>query len=142
MPITKDGLGGLLFAAIGLFALLTSQSYPAGTALSMGPGYVPTVVSTLILALGVLLFVRGLRREPGAEILAIAWRPLALVSAAIAGFAVLIQFGILVAVTYLVVVSWLADPNRSLKALPALVGVGIGVTILIFKLGLNLPIPL
>lgn len=140
MPITKDGLGGLLFAAIGLLALVTARDYPAGSALSMGPGYVPTIVSTLILGLGVLLFLRGLRRSEDDEAPEVAWRPLALVTVAIAGFAVLIQFGILVAVTYLVVASWLADPNRRLKALPALIVVGLAVTVLIFKVGLGLPI--
>lgn len=142
MPITKDGLGGLLFAAIGLFALVNARAYPIGSALSMGPGYLPTVVSTLILGLGVLLFFGSLRRGGTEESVSIAWRPLVLVTAAIAGFALLIQFGILVAVTYLVAAAWVADPNRRLKALPVLIVVGIGITVLIFKIGLNLPIPM
>lgn len=142
MPVTKDGLGGLLFAAIGLFALVTARDYPAGSALSMGPGYVPTIVSALILGLGLLLFLRGLRRGEDDEPVSVAWLPLALVTAAIAGFAMLIPFGILVAVTYLVVVAWLADPHRRLKALPVLILAGIGVTVLIFKVGLGLPIPM
>ncbi|MBB3772760.1 hypothetical protein FHS55_003381 [Angulomicrobium tetraedrale] len=140
MPITKDGLGGLIFAALGLSALLMSRSYPVGSALSMGPGYFPTIVSTLMLGLGVLLFLRSLRGPADAVPFAIAWRPFILITAAIAGFAFLIEFGIVVAVTYLVIAAWLADPNRKLKTLLMLIVIGILVPILIFSVGLKLPI--
>ncbi|CAH1687606.1 Tripartite tricarboxylate transporter TctB family protein [Hyphomicrobiales bacterium] len=143
MPITKDGIGGVLFIAIGLTALMLARHYPAGSALSMGPGFVPVIVSSLLLGLGVLLFCRSiLHRDGEQERVTIAWRPLLLVTAAIAGFALLIQFGLIVAVTYLVIAAWVADPNRSIRALPALIVVGIGMTVLIFKVGLQLPISL
>lgn len=140
MHITKDSLGGLLFAAIGLSALLMSRSYPAGSALSMGPGYFPTIVSSLMLGLGVLLFLRGLRAPADDAPIAVAWRPLALITAAIAGFAFLIEFGIIVSVTYLVIAAWFADPNRKARALIVLIVIGILVPILIFSVGLKLPI--
>ncbi|MBX3539479.1 MAG: tripartite tricarboxylate transporter TctB family protein [Chelatococcus sp.] len=143
MPITKDGIGGVLFIAIGLTALMLARHYPAGSALSMGPGFVPVIVSSLLLGLGVLLFCRGiLHRNEEQERVTIAWRPLLLVTAAIVGFALLIQFGLIVAVTYLVIAAWIADPNRSRRALPALIVIGIGMTVLIFKVGLQLPISL
>lgn len=140
MRITKDGLGGLLFAAIGLAALLISWSYPVGSTLSMGPGYFPRVVSVLMLALGLLLYLRSLcEKEPEATI-EVAWRPLIIITAAIAGFAYLIQFGTIVAVAFLVIVAWFADPRRKRKTLPALLLAGIVIPILIFNYGLNLPI--
>jgi hypothetical protein len=143
MPITKDGIGGVLFTAIGLTALLLARHYPTGSALSMGPGFVPMIVSSLLLGLGVLLFFRGiLHRDEEEERVTITWRPLLLVTAAIAGFALLIQFGLVVAVAYLVITAWIADPNRSRRALPALVAIGVGMTVLIFKVGLQLPISL
>ncbi|MBS7701265.1 tripartite tricarboxylate transporter TctB family protein [Chelatococcus sp. YT9] len=143
MPITKDGIGGILFIAIGLTALMIARHYPTGSALSMGPGFVPMIVSSLLLGLGVLLFCRSiLQRNETQERVTIAWRPLLLVTGAIVGFALLIQFGLVVAVTYLVIAAWIADPNRSSRALPILIVVGIGMTVLIFKIGLQLPISL
>lgn len=140
MPITKDALGGILFAAIGLAALLLSRSYPVGSALRMGPGFFPTIVATLMLGLGVLLFLRSLSRKSDETPFVVAWRPLVLITAAIAGFAVLIEFGIIVAVSYLVVAAWFADPDRKPRALIILIVVGILVPILIFSVGLKLPI--
>lgn len=140
MRITKDGLGGLLFAGIGLAALLISWNYPVGSTLSMGPGYFPRVVSVLIMALGLLLYLRSLNDREAEPMGEIAWRPLIIITAAIAGFALLIQFGTIVSVAFLVVVAWFADPRRKRKALPALVLTGIIIPILIFNFGLNLPI--
>lgn len=140
MRITKDGLGGLLFAGIGLMALLISWSYPAGSTLSMGPGYFPRAVSALMLIFGLMLYVRSLRESEPEAAMEIAWRPLGIITAAIVGFACLIQFGTIVAVAFLVVTAWFADPRRKRKTVPALLLAGIIIPILIFNYGLNLPI--
>lgn len=143
MKLKRDMAAGLMFSAIGLGALVIALGYPFGSTLNMGPGYFPTIVSGLMLALGIVLTVRELRAQDAALLTDIAWRPLAIIIAAVAGFAVLIQHGGLIpAVCFLTAVGWYADPRRSLRALPVQLAVGIVVPILIFRVGLNLPIPL
>ena len=70
-------LSGLLFIAIAAFGLWVSRNYPVGTALRMGTGYVPRLLCWLLLGLGVVVLVQGLRaagraaahrrRRPGAR---------------------------------------------------------------------------
>ncbi|MGS1097458.1 tripartite tricarboxylate transporter TctB family protein [Aquamicrobium terrae] len=143
MKLKRDMVAGLVFSTIGLGALAIALGYPFGSTLNMGPGYFPTLVSGLIVVLGIALTIRELRAGNGALLTDIAWRPLAIIIAAVAGFAILIQHGGLIpAVCFLTAVGWYADPRRSLRALPVQLVIGILVPILIFRIGLNMPIPL
>src|SRR5512138_2612555 len=74
----KDFYAGLLFAAIGLADLAIVQSYPLGTSSRMGPGYFPRILGILLLGLGGLLSLRGLR-STGEAMSAWHWRPLSIV---------------------------------------------------------------
>ena len=81
MPARKDVLAGALFCAVALLGLYISRNYPVGTALRMGTGYVPRLLCWVLLALGAVLFVQGLRQvELGATAQVLsggsAWRPL------------------------------------------------------------------
>ena len=81
MPARKDVLAGALFCAVALLGLYISRNYPVGTALRMGTGYVPRLLCWVLLALGAVLFVQGLRQvELGATVQVLsggsAWRPL------------------------------------------------------------------
>ena len=53
--LTKDFLSGLMFVAFGLAALYFGQHLAVGTPVRMGPGYVPRMLSMILLALGVLV---------------------------------------------------------------------------------------
>ena len=55
-------LSGLLFIAIAAFGLWASRNYPVGTALRMGTGYVPRLLCWLLLGLGAIVLVQGLRQ--------------------------------------------------------------------------------
>src|SRR5437016_12563272 len=57
----KDVLSGLLFVAVALFGLWLSRDYPIGTALRMGTGYVPRLLCWILLGLGTVILVMGLR---------------------------------------------------------------------------------
>src|SRR5215470_18586315 len=59
----KDVLSGLLFVGVALFGLWLSRDYPIGTALRMGTGYVPRLLCWILLGLGIVVLVQGLR-EP------------------------------------------------------------------------------
>ena len=55
----KDVLSGLIFIGFGLAFGYASQSYDIGTALRMGPGYFPTILSGIMIALGTIIVIQG-----------------------------------------------------------------------------------
>ena len=62
-----DAVAGVVFIAFGLFFGLSSYlGLPIGTALRMGPGYAPLVLSSLLLLLGILILLGSLRSAPQA----------------------------------------------------------------------------
>ncbi|WP_353645688.1 tripartite tricarboxylate transporter TctB family protein [Mesorhizobium sp. WSM2239] len=60
----KDLLAGLIFIGFGLAFGYASLTYEIGTALRMGPGYFPLILSGVILLLGVVIFVQSLAAGP------------------------------------------------------------------------------
>ena len=143
MKATRDLIAGLVFSGIGLAALIIARNYPFGSTLNMGAGYFPVIVSTLILIFGIVLVIQEIIRGNGPAFGDIAWRPLLIITGAVIGFALLIDTGGLIpAVAFLVVAGWFADPARKWQHLPVQIAIGIAVPILIFRLGLNMPINL
>jgi lysylphosphatidylglycerol synthetase-like protein (DUF2156 family) len=67
----SDSRGGqdlgasLLFMAIGVVGLWVGREYDFGTTANMGPGFVPMMLSGLLVVLGVLLGARALMRTAG-----------------------------------------------------------------------------
>jgi hypothetical protein len=49
-----------MFAAFGALGLWLARDYPAGSAHDMGPGYVPLLLSWSLIALGIIIAVKGL----------------------------------------------------------------------------------
>ena len=50
---SKDLWSGLMFAGFGVLALVMGNSLAVGTAIRMGPGYVPRMLSYILIGLGV-----------------------------------------------------------------------------------------
>src|SRR5262249_59907775 len=69
MLARTDMLAGLLFIAVAVLGLWISRDYPIGTALRMGTGYVPRLLCWLLLGLGAVVLVQGLREGQGARAL-------------------------------------------------------------------------
>jgi putative tricarboxylic transport membrane protein len=63
----RDVLAGLMFVGVALFGLWLSRDYPIGTALRMGTGYVPRLLCWVLLGLGVVVLVQGLRAALASE---------------------------------------------------------------------------
>jgi Tripartite tricarboxylate transporter TctB family len=63
----RDVLAGLMFVGVALFGLWLSRDYPIGTALRMGTGYVPRLLCWILLGLGVVELVQGLRAALASE---------------------------------------------------------------------------
>jgi len=121
-----DVIGGFLTLGLAVGVLLESSQYGRGTLLRMGPGYFPTLLGVLLLALGAVLTLRGLRRH-GESIAAPRWRPIAFVSGAVGLFALTLPaFGLAPAIMLLVGVSACASPVRRPITI-ALLAVGLTV---------------
>jgi hypothetical protein len=59
----KDFWAGALFFGTGAGAMLAARNYPFGATLRMGPGYFPTVLSVILIAFGLYVMLRGLRKN-------------------------------------------------------------------------------
>jgi len=109
----RDFWSGVLCIAAGLGAVVMGRRYEFGTAAAMGPGYFPTILGALLVALGLVASGRALRRGHGQSALgAFRPRPLVMVLASIVAFGVALpKLGLVVASMLLVVVSRLAAPG-------------------------------
>lgn len=54
----KDLLTGILFLIVGLVFQIYSKIYVLGTASNMGPGYYPTLISGLLILVGLILSIK------------------------------------------------------------------------------------
>jgi hypothetical protein len=137
----KDFWAGLLFAAFGVAAIVIAANYPLGTAARMGPGYFPRMLGMLLVLLGAVLAVRGMRR-PGPRLPGWHWRPLLVVLGSVVVFAVIVtRVGLLLSTVALIFAASMASrefrPREALVsgALLALLAVGV------FVVGLKLQLP-
>ena len=79
--LSKDFLSGLMFFGFGLLALYFGQKLAPGTAVRMGPGWVPRMLSYILLGLGCLICLMALvsGSEPTEKP---KWKPITLVRTA------------------------------------------------------------
>src|SRR5882724_8952133 len=126
--------------ALGAFAFALASELTVGTAAAMGPGYVPRGLAVIIMVYGAVL---GLRAAfAGRQVFpAIAWRPLLLISAAVALFAVLLPIiGLALTSLAVVICSGLATYDVRLRE-NALLAVALAIfAVLLFVTVLGLPI--
>lgn len=138
--LSKDFLSGLLFIAFGLAALYFGQKLALGTTVRMGPGYVPRMLSIILLGLGGLICIVAL--VSGGEIVERPkWKPITLVTIGIVCFALLFErAGLLPALVVLVLISSLAGEEFKLvEVIGNMVALAILCT-LVFKIGLGMNI--
>ena len=144
--VRKDVLAGALFMAVAVLGLWISRDYPIGTAFRMGTGYVPRLLCWILLGLGGLVLVQGLREaqaqlQPSAGA-GWAWRPVVFVTASLAIFGLAIERLVLViSIVLLIVVG--AFASRALRPLETVVAALVLIVLswAIFILGLGLTIP-
>jgi len=60
---SKDFWAGVMFIEIGATAIIAARNYPFGSALRMGPGYLPTALGGILALLGFYIMVRGVFRS-------------------------------------------------------------------------------
>ena len=136
----QDLLSGAVFILIGGLGLYIGRAYHVGTALDMGPGYIPRLLCWLMVGLGLLICAKGL--FAGAEAMPrIHLRPLVFVIGSLLLFAVLlVPAGLLLAAAASVVVASLAaQDSRVVEVILLAIGLAVAAT-LIFVAALDLPL--
>ncbi len=138
----KDVLSGLLFIALGLLFAWQTQELPMGTAVRMGPGYFPLLLSGLLGLLGLIILINGLR-FPGEMPSGIAWRAVIIITGAVVFFGFAVRpVGFLPALGITVFVAATASRLFTFKTAIANTVVMVIFAWAVFIKGLGLPIPI
>ncbi len=140
----RDLLASAVFVAIGLVFLVGVLGLERGTAFRMGPGYFPLVLSGLLILIGAAIAIQALReQETVIHMHAVPWRGLVLILAAPVLFGFTVRgLGLLPAIAIVALIS--AFASRRMKPLLA-AAITIVLTlfcVLVFNVGLGLPIRL
>ena len=153
----KNFWGGLLFAAIGLLFLVIAQGvrfgdtvllqgYAMGTPARMGPAFFPFWLGLILLALGILIAVSGVREDggPTSKFPRYHWRPILFVLGSVVMFGLILKaVGMLIAGFLVVIVSSMGNPEKFHTRDVSLLGIGLVIfCALVFVWGLKLPSPL
>jgi putative tricarboxylic transport membrane protein len=144
-PITRNGKDfwtGVIYIFVGSGALIISRDYDMGTAVKMGPAYFPTILSVLLMLIGIISVLRSFVKS-GSPIGAIAWKGLVLIAASTLLFGMIVRgAGVVIALPLLVIVSASASARFSWKySLAEAAGITV-FCILIFLKGLGVPLPI
>lgn len=138
----NDVLTGATFITIACWGLWLAKGLKVGTAVRMGPGWLPNASAYLLIALGIAIAIRSLFAD---EEKLDRWypRPLILICAAIAFFSfALDRLGLPITICGVVIIAGLADTEtRWHETLILAVGLAVAAS-LIFVNGLGLPMPL
>ncbi|UZG42683.1 tripartite tricarboxylate transporter TctB family protein [Caldimonas thermodepolymerans] len=136
-----DTGAGVLFIAIGLFALWGGRELRVGTADAMGPGYFPTALALILVGLGLATLAQGWR-GPAQELPRPAWRTVGGILFSVTAFAVLLQpLGLVLSTLGLVAgCRCAAGPSRTREVL--LLGAALAAgAVVIFAHGLDVQLP-
>jgi hypothetical protein len=63
----RDFWAGIMFAAVGVVAIIMARDYPYGSMLRMGAGYFPTFLGVILILFGITIMVQGLRKGEAIE---------------------------------------------------------------------------
>ena len=153
----KDFASGLMFLAIGsLFAFVAKglkigdtvlmAGYAMGTPARMGPAFFPFWLGVILMGLGIVIMIIGMRTEGGeaARFPRFHWRPIMYILGSIIMFGLILKaVGMIIAGILLVFVASAGNPEGFRLRATFFLAVGL-VTFcaLVFVGGLKLPIPL
>lgn len=130
----------VFLVALGALGFALSSQLTIGSAASMGPGYVPRGLSVMIMLYGLALGVRAIfsGRQSFPEI---AFRPLVLISASVALFAIILPLvGLAVTSAAVVICAGFAAYDVRLRENAVLALVLSAFAVLLFVKALGLPI--
>lgn len=136
----QDFFSGLLFIVIALAFVANGWRLPMGTAVNMGPGYIPLGAALILAALGTVCLVCGIVHA-GVGVERVSWRPVLLVPLAVVAFGLSLDWLGLVAAIFLAVFVGRAAIPRA-PVLPTLaLAVGLSaLSVALFYYGFGLPV--
>ncbi|MGU3495888.1 tripartite tricarboxylate transporter TctB family protein [Xanthobacteraceae bacterium A53D] len=138
----KDVISGLLFIAIALLFAWQSRELTVGTAMRMGPGYFPLLLSWLMGFLGLIVLINGLRFRGDAPS-GFAWRALVILICATVFFGFGMRpLGFLPTLAITIFASTLASTLFRITTAVVITAVMTVFCWAVFILGLGLPLPL
>ena len=139
----KDFWAGAMFIAFGaFFAVWSLASYQMGSAVRMGPGYVPALLGGLLAVLGLVVLARSLALD-GPKLEPFRFKPLLLVSGSVLAYGYLMSpGGLVVATAAAVIIGASASDEFKLKETLVLTSVLVLLSWLVFVHGLMMPFPL
>ena len=138
--LSKDFLSGLMFIAFGLAALYFGRKLAMGTAVRMGPGYVPHMLAYIMMGLGFLITIVALVTT-GEQAEAPKWKPITLVTLGIVVFALLFErAGLFPALVALILIASAGGEEFKLTEVLANMAVLTVLCIVVFKVGLSMNI--
>ena len=138
----RDFWSGVLFIAIGAFAVAYGSRYTLGTAARMGPGYFPRILGILLVVLGAVLALRGAKID-GEKLVAWKLRPTSVVLGSVVLFGLIVQpVGLALSTVILIVLASAAShefrPREALVSGVLLASLAVSV----FVVGLKLQLPI
>lgn len=137
----QDLGAGLVFIAIGAAGILFGRELTYGSAARMGPGYFPTLLSYLIIAIGLVIAFRGFTID-GPSIQRIPLRPISLVVISILAFGFLIEvIGLALTAILLTFIASAARKEVNWKETAILAFIIAFLCVGIFIYGLGQPMP-
>ncbi len=129
-----------MFIAFGLGALYYGQSLAIGTPVRMGPGFVPRMLSFILLGLGAMICIVALVTE-GEPVEKPHWRPIVMVTLAVVAFGLLFESaGMLPALVVLIFLASWGGQEFKLSEVAANSVVLAALCTLVFKYGLGMNI--
>jgi hypothetical protein len=136
----KDFWTGIIYVVFGAAVIFIAREYGMGTGIKMGPAYFPTVLSLLLILIGVISLIRSFI-QPGTPISAITFKGLFLVIVSTLLFGLIVRgAGLIIALPVLVIVSSYASIQFRWKPTLALAVAMTFGCILIFLKGLGVPL--
>lgn len=142
MRSPRDLWTGVIYLAFGGSAVALARGYGLGTAFRMGPGYFPTALGILLIAIGLASLVRGVLR-PGDPLALVRLKGILAIVGSTVAFGLLVRgAGLVVALPVLVLLS--AAASARFRWGPAL-ALAAGLTVfcvVVFVKGLGVPLPL
>jgi hypothetical protein len=139
--LSKDFLSGLLFIGFGLAALWFGRNLAMGTAVRMGPGYVPHMLAYIMIGLGFIIAVVALVTANPEAVDVPKWKPITLVTIGIFVFAMLFErTGLFPALVALILIASYGGEEFKLTEVLANIAVLTVMCVLVFKIGLSMNI--
>lgn len=139
---SQDFWFAVFLVLVGLAGYFGADHLDRGTPARMGPGFIPTALSLIIGAMGLILMIRSLAMTGRLGVERWALGHLAIILSAIVSFALALDpLGLAVSVMLVVVISSLAADDRKWVEVAILAPTIALFTVVLFVLLLGLPLP-